>query len=696
MAKMTDTELLAEAKERYDASFEYWQPKYERANFALKFLEGFNHWEAQEQARRIKRGRPCLVMKSLNKYTKQVVGEMLRNKVKIKVRLDNSEGDYETAKVIEGKICDVQYRANFDSIYDYCSNSLVESGFAAFRVLTINDARNPFLKDVTIKRIENFNNVIIDHTSSDPNFRDVEYQFLTEKMKIKTFERLYPNIPVPTKSSGFENLAEYWIEDDELTITEYFYKEYYDEEKVLLSDGQVMEPDEAKEYVENMQAQFDASYVKNPSETDMSKMVKIVEKKSVEKYNIKWIKMTGFEILEKSDWPSKYMSIIFVTGEERNIEGEKYYRGLIHDGIDAAKLADYWHTASAELVALAPKARYWLTPKQIAGNENQLKNNDNLPYFLFTPDPDVPGRPQLEQPAQPPMAILSQSSAAEEQIKSSIGMYNADLGDSGRELSGDAIEARRLPGQISTYTYHNTMNDAVSYCGKIIYDVFTNIADTEREERIRGGDDSEMFAPVNTTARNAKELIEKDPVKYAAVDKEKLQEIINKDGEDADYNNLSKGEYDIYITTGASFETQRMENVDKLLKLSEIVANAQSPQSLVTAYYIADSMDFERAREFADALRKFIPYGILPPKPGEKPPEPQPPTPEQKMQADILMMERRNQEQKGRVEEQRLVTEEMKQKRMILESNIDLQKAELEKNTTVAETMSNINKNRRQ
>ena len=49
----------------------------------LRFLNG-DQWDMGEKQRRKNRGRPCLQINVLPKYTKQVQGEMRKNKIQIK------------------------------------------------------------------------------------------------------------------------------------------------------------------------------------------------------------------------------------------------------------------------------------------------------------------------------------------------------------------------------------------------------------------------------------------------------------------------------------------------------------------------------------------------------------------------------------------------------------------------------------
>lgn len=670
--------LLLDIRKKFSIAQEFWSPKYNRFVSDLEFLEGTGgHWDEEEKAKRERRGQACLTMKVVNKYAKKLVGEIRLNKVKINVTPGSADADYITAQTLKGKVKDIEYQSDAEGIYDYAVTQMVEGGFGAWRILSKYRDDDPFEQDPIMTSIENPTCVFFDPNAKNPDFSDANYCFITTTMSEDEFKREFPGKEFPT--GGLDDTCGQWIVDDQVVVSEYYYKDYFKETFVKLSDGQIMKEKEYEEYLTELQI-----IASQPTYDEMGNPIfqqieipTVIKKRECEKYKIKWIRLSGTDILDEKDVPGQFIPVVLCCGEMRNIKGEKYFRGLIHDGIDAARMADFWYTAAAEQVALSPKARYMLTPDEVSGYEAQFASNDNLPYFLFNLNPHL-GRPTLEQPQTPPTAILSQLAQAEENVKGAIGMYDADLGDQGRELSGAAINARQTPSQISNFVYYDNLTKSIAYSGKIIVSMIGEIIDTERDLEIRNEDDSQNFLPVNTTIGNAIEKYKKDPIKYSIMDMHQVQQKANKEGLDADFNNLAKGKYNVFVNVGPAFETQRIEAAQRFIEMMGLANSAQGPLSLITLYHASKNMNFEGSDEFAESIRKMIPFGLLKPKPGEQPPPPQQPTPQEQMQAEILMLERRNQEAKAHVEEQRLKTEAIKQQRLMLDSQIDLEKARIE------------------
>ena len=342
-----------------------------------------------------------------------------------------------------------------------------------------------------------------------------------------------------------------------------------------------------------------------------------------------WI-VTAAEILkgglEGDKVAGKYIPIVLVRGPEINVEGKTYISSLTRHAKDAQKLNNYWQTAAAETIALAPKAPWVATPKQIEGHELSYAaaNIENNPVLLYNHDPLVPGPPQRNPPAQPPVAIFEQIRRAEENIKSVIGLFSADVGAAGSEQTGAAIRARQRPGDIGTYEFTKILYGAVEFTGRIINDMFPEIYDSQRDVRVRHIDESESFVPINTTVGDALDQVEKNPERYKGLDLDTLRTLYAKNGKDAKYNDMTVGRYNVRANAGPSYATQRVESANHLLEL----VRAMPQQMAMAADLIVGNLDFKDADELASRLRRpLVAQGITKPREGEPPPKPVPPAP---------------------------------------------------------------------
>ena len=150
------------------------------------------------------------------------------------------------------------------------------------------------------------------------------------------------------------------------------------------------------------------------------------------------------------------------------------------------------------------------------------------------------------------------------------------------------------------------------------------IYDTERDIRVRNVDDSETFVPINTTVGTAVKEVEENPERFKGIDHNELRSIFSKEGKDAKYNDVTSGKYDVVVTTGPSYATQRQEAAQHLLQLVQ----SMPAQMGLAADIIVENMDFKGAEELAGRLRKALPPGMAKLRDGEQPPPPAPPNPE--------------------------------------------------------------------
>lgn len=366
-----------------------------------------------------------------------------------------------------------------------------------------------------------------------------------------------------------------------------------------------------------------------------------------------WI-CTATEILSKNglkgeEFPGKYIPIVLLTGERTNIEGKTYIKSLIRDAKDAQKILNYWVTAAAEMVALAPKSPWLGTVKQFQGFEDEYatSNIENHPFLRYNVDPDAPGPPIRNQPGQPPTALFTQISVAEAHLKSVIGMFNADVGAGGSEQTGSAVRARQTPGDVGTFRYMDNLSRCIAFGGKIINDMISEVYDTARDVRLRHFDGTDSYVPINTTVGDAIDLATSHPDKFKKLDIVRLTNAARKYGRDAKFNDFSIGKYDAIVTVGPSYTTQRQESAAAILSL----VNSMPQQMAIGADILVKNMDFKGAEELSDRLKKTLPPGLIEPREGEPPPTPLPPNPAQLvMQAKLQTEQLKGESEKAKIQ----------------------------------------------
>ena len=694
----------------------------------LKFVSGAQ-WDDGEKKRRADKGRPALQINLLDKFCTQVEGDMMHNSPSIKVRPIDSRADINIAKIRQGIISNIEYLSNSKAVYGYGAKQMVRCGFGAWRVLTRYTEENPFLQEAYLESVRNPFLVYMDPTSKDQNYADAKFGFVLEKMTREEFKDRYPKAQWPSDAlkTGSGLVDEHWFDGDLITVAEYFTSESETVEMLQLEDGRVVD----REGFEEIKAAWElknermmealqtpppmpqAPQIGTPPATQAPQIgtppmpqalggqppaamnpglalagqikrvgtePRVVKKRNTEKTVIKHRIITCCEILDGgadgNRFPGKYIPIVLLKGRELNIEGKNHVFSLIRFAKDPQKLVNFWNSAAAETIALAPKAPWLGTARQFEGYENDYAtaNVENYPMLKYNADPEAPGPPQRQAPGQPPVAIFEQIRRGEENIKSVIGMFGSDLGDQGPERTGAAIVARQRPGDIGTYEFMENLSRAILFTGKVLNEIIPEIYDSERDVRLRNIDETETFAPINTTVGQAAKLIEAKPEMYQGLDVNKIKRLLMDEGKEAKFNDVTAGKYDVVVTVGPSYATQRQEAAQHLLQL----AQSMPQQMSLAADLIVQNLDFKDADELAGRLRKTLPRNLITPKPGEVLPPPQPTPQQMAIQAKMASEQAKTQISQMKLEQEKLKLEAEK-----LKLQAEIEKLRLEMGMTI-------------
>jgi len=610
----------------------------------LNFING-DQWSSQERKRREDKGRPVLQINLMPKFVDQVVGDMLHNTPSIKIRPVDSVADINVAKIRQGIISQIEYQSNAKGIYGYGAKQQVSSGYGAWRILTRYTEENPFIQEAYLQGIRNPFLVYMDPAAKDQNYADAKWGILLEGISKDEFDDRYPDAEFASDSFdvGVGMADETWYDSDSVTVAEYFTVAPETVKMHQLEDGRVVSDDELLDIKEDWEEQYaevitsieeitldeGQELIPPTPQQPMEPKPLVINTREIDKTVIRHYVLNCKEILEGGEkgkvFPGKYIPLVLLKGKELNIEGKNHVYSLIRHGKDPQKLINYWNSSAAETIALAPKAPWVGTPKQFEGFEKEYAaaNVDNMPFLMYNPDDQATTPPMRQSPGQPPTAIFEQIRRGEENLKSVLGMYNIDMGVGSSAQTGAAVTAQQMPADVGTFEFTENLSRAIMHTGRILNEMIPEVYDTERDVRIRNFDESETFVPVNTTIENAMKSVTAKPDNFAGIDQNKLSMLLAEEGKDAKYNDITTGKYDVVVTTGPSYATQRQESAQHLLQLVQAMPN----QMAVAADIIVENMDFKGADELAARLRKpIVAQGLTKPREGDELPK-QPETP---------------------------------------------------------------------
>lgn len=630
MTQEQERKILKEAQERLRKAIDEDDENRKLAKDDLEFVavEG-KQWPEQIKAERESEGRPCITINKMPAFIDQVVGDQRMNRPSIKVVPVDSKADVKIAKILGGWIKHVQQISKSDVAIDHGFEHAVTCGYGAWRVTTRYTSDSVFEQEAYIEVIENALAVFWGkHVEYDCS--DAMYCFVVSDMDRDEFRDKYKVEPMSFNATS-DQFIDGWATKNTVRIAEYFVKVPVTKNVHLLADGRVVD---------------------KLGEGEVP-----VRSRKVQSFKIMWYLLTGDRVIESKEWlGKKYIPIVPVWGKEINIAGKRRVRGLIRNAKDAQRLYNYWYSADTEVIALQPKIPYILTQKQIAGHEDQWKNahTKNFPYLLVNMDKEAPGWPHRETPPQASSAFVEKIRATDQEIRDTVGLQKAALGMQSNERSGAAIRERKKEGDVGTFAFIDNLSRSIEHTGRILVDIAPALLDTERALRLGLEDGEYEFTAVNIAAPDGSIL-----------------------------NDLSVGTYDVVVSVGPSFTTQRTEARQSL---QEFIQYYPAAAPVIGDLY-AKSMDWNGAEQLAERLTYLLPPELRAKKAaddarknGEPPPEliqplapPPDPMAELKIQEEQLKLQEL--QIKLQQEQVRLQQEQAKLESMQVETELMIKKS---------------------
>lgn len=590
----------------------------------LKFVKEGDQWPSDVKSKRSTEGRPCLTINRLPAFGKQVTNDARQNRPAIKCHPVGDGADRETAEILNGLIRNIEVSSNADIAYDTGLDFAVNSGVGYWTVNIDYADADSFDKDLVINRIDNPFAVYGDPDSRAADSGDWNRGYIIQKHTKDEFERKYPD----AQSSGFtlDDVNSNWFDDDKIQIAESWYRDKVEAELIKLSTGAVMMAPEFEKLQDILYAQG----------------VTITGTRQTWMYRVRQHIISGAEILERNDWPGKYIPIIPCYGDEVNIDGKRSWQSLFHFAKDPQRNYNYWRSACTELIALAPKTPF-IGPTGAFDTDAAkwgTANTDAHPYIQY--DGQVP--PQRQAFAGMPPGAMQEALNSSDDLKNIIGLHDASLGAQSNETSGRAILARQREGDVATFNFIDNQSRAIRHTGRILVDLIPKVYNVERIVRVIKEDGSNYSVPINQPVQ----VIQKPPQPGQANVPEyrpapgmqpgQMPPQMTQQGgamppgapqmpgqlpmqpgmpqqpqmspeQQAEIQgliktfDLSAGKYDVTCESGPSFTTRREEAAQQMMQF--IQANpATAP---LVGDLLAKNLDWPGADEFAKRLHAMLP-----------------------------------------------------------------------------------------
>lgn len=591
--ELTDAEIVERAKECYRIGIDATAQWREDALEDLKFLAG-EQWDAGIKGLRDSQGRPALTVNRLPQFVRQVTNEQRQSKPAITVSPVDSGSDVRTAEVLQGVIRNIEYSSNADSAYATGGSSAAITGLGYWDVFAEYEDENSFDQKLGIRRISNPLSVVMDPGAKEVAGDDARWAILSANLSDGEWKSKFPGREMPTSTGwkGTGDSAADWVSKDGVRIHEYRY--ITDTPDTLIEVPAGFFPD-APEGTTVLKSEM------KPEGIELL-MKAGANKRSTTRRKACWAKIAGDEVVEKGEFAGRYLQVVRVVGTELEIDGATIYEGVIRHARDTQRMLNYFVSAEAEAIALAPKAPFIAAEGQIEGYEGVWENANQkpvsvLPYKPASLNGSLVPPPQRVQAEANVSAITNARMQAADDLKAVTGIYDGQLGARSNETSGRAILARQSQGQTANFHFQDNLAMGIRLTGRILIDLIPKVYSGPRTLRILGEDSKHEMVPVN------------------GADGEFRGEPANT--EEGPVIQLDAGRYDVAVSMGPSYQSRRQEASAQLLELVRV--NPMVGQ--VAGDVIVANMDIPGGAEIAKRIAKTLPPEIRPP--DDKTPPPQ-------------------------------------------------------------------------
>ena len=523
-------------------------------------------WEANQN-------KPRYTFDNVNPIVDQVASEIEQADFDIRVSPAGGNATKDIASTYDGLIRNIENISNAKQVYSQAARGMVTGGFDAWRVSQKFADDNSFDQDIVIEKIGNpVDRVWFDPAAELQDKSDSRYCFVLHPMAVDEYENRWPEGSGESVPDDREGDA-YYDKAEAIVVGEFLYMESEDRELVMMSNGQTHEVNEDFEKIVDDLAMIGVTEVRRRTRKVHKVCSRFFDNKD-------WLE-------DDHDTVFNRIPVIPVYGNYKIFEGKTLYWGVVEKLLDPQRVLNYAMSRSIEEGALAPRAKYWMTPTQAAGHEDQLGtlNTNSDPVQFFNPDPEFPAIPQQQGGAQVNQGLSMIAQSMQGMINATAGMFAANMGDNPNAQSGVAIRQLQNKGDNGTFKYSRAMEIAIAATGRLIKDAIPKVYDTARTIRVLREDDTYDMADLNQ------------------------QVIDNATGEIVTVNDLSVGSYDVICKAGPSFKNRQEETLEAITSLAQVDPSLMQ----IAGDLLLQNVNTPAANQIAERKRaQMLQQGLIP------------------------------------------------------------------------------------
>lgn len=554
----------------------------------LKFSIGTGQWDEAVKANREIEGKPCLTINRAPAFLRQYTGEERQHRPAMLVSAVGSGATLEAAKIHQGVLRHTEVVSVADVTYDNSYDMMMRIGWCPWRVKVDYTSERSFDQEPRIEAIENpfavYLSPIRRPDGTDPLWGHVVTDYSKEDYEAEFGKTDLAKLSFPT-SAG--NAEPEWVTKDGARVAEYWWMELLAKELCQLADGSTMLREEIEE-------------AKKADTTGRLKDIdsRIVDTRETVVRKVHCVKHDALRVLKTYQYLGRYLPFPEVNGVRLNVNGKVYRAGMVRDYRDAQRIYDFMVTRAVEQVDLVSKDPLWVPDANAQYGEDYRQMNRKNFSHLFYKAYDADGK-QLPQPQRagreaPIDAMTKIIQQADYDMKAVIGIYGSSLGEEAgsAQESGFAIMNRREQSDTGAVSWHDNLNRAIMWQGKILLNLWPKLINSARVQRIINPDDSVKHAVIFNS-------------QYS--DPQEAQQHMNEQLGLKKAYDVGVGDYDLVLSTGPMYAAARKEAFAALTAVITVNPEQMMP---ICGDIWAKNGDFPDADVLAARFKKLLPPNL--------------------------------------------------------------------------------------
>lgn len=585
-----DAKLVDRIKANIKSWDDLWRTNNEQYYDQQNFING-DQWRDEEAKVFETYKKIPLSANKLAPLANYLLGEQRQNTVSIEC-IPDEDVPADAIDTREALIHEITFSSDAKVVFQIAFQQAIIGGFGAFYVDTEYENDYSFEQNIRIKAYYDPTRSFFDPASESPTKTDGMFSGRRTRMSRQYFKNVYGESL--ERKIGNDTVADYmvWSNQDSIMVVDYYERVYDTETLYLMSDGSSISGDELK-LLELVETEDQKYYVKD------GMPMRIEQKREAPRYTIKHYKVAGEYILEEGEFPTKTMLPLIFVDQNSWVEkdGRQRCRPFFKDAVDSQRYMNYIRTQSAYLLKISRYDQFIAPKSCLKGEDTRAIWRDpmNVQGALIFDDNPGGERPQRLDPPELSQSLTQQYMLAMEDIQSSTGIYNTQIGEQANERSGVAVERRTKQASYNTFVAFDALNRAVTVCAQIIDEMIPTVYDTQRSMQLSMKDKGRGMVTLN----------QQQDI-YGAMTK----------------NDMTKGRMKIRMQAGPSYEGQKEDARESMERIFQ--ADPETFKLLGDLY--AETLPLSNNIEIRNRVRTIIPPQVIE---AGKTGEPLPPAPPQ-------------------------------------------------------------------